>query len=74
MGGSLAKNPRESHKMSTEQKTKPVRATDLPATEPFTVETIREIAAEAREWREAFARVKAAMESVSPEDLKIRVR
>jgi hypothetical protein len=60
--------------MSTEKKTKVVVATDLPKTAPLTAAAIKEIAAEANEWREAFARVKTAMESITPEDLKIRVR
>jgi hypothetical protein len=60
--------------MSTEKKTKVAVATDLPKTVPLTAAAIQEIAAEAREWREAFAPVKTAMESITPEDLKIRVR
>jgi hypothetical protein len=60
--------------MSKDKSTKVTVATDLPKTTPLTPAAIQEIATEAREWREAFAPVKTAMECITPEDLKIRVR
>lgn len=49
-------------------------ATNLPKSKPLTKEVLEQIAAEGRAWREAFAPIKAAMEAVTPEDLRIRVK
>ena len=48
---------------ANEGKTKVATAIDLPKTAPLTAATIKEITTEAREWREAFAPVKTAMEA-----------
>lgn len=49
-------------------------AQNLPPSRPLTEADLERIAEEGRRWREAFAPIREAMERVTPEDGRIRVR
>jgi hypothetical protein len=47
---------------------------DVPEPPAFTEDVRRRLAAEADQWHEAFSPKVAAIEAVTPEDLRVRVR